>query len=102
MSEMIWLFALIAIGALAYRLRVRHRLLYGFGEITVSILLMIVAVYHIRPNDLLVSGSPLWQDLLRDFLLYTVAIYLMVRGLDNIEMGLPSSHWLRGTWLFRK
>jgi hypothetical protein len=74
----------IAIGLLLYRLRGARPLLYGIMEISVSILVIFVSI-----------GTPSTHPL-NKIVAIIGGVYILIRGMDNIEKGLPA-RW-RSPW----
>lgn len=73
----------LAAGILFYRLRCSVPLIYGIAEIIVAAVTMWLAIVHSA-------------DLGTKSLALVGAIYIMVRGLDNMDSGLPQE--LRALW----
>jgi hypothetical protein len=97
-----WLlfFVLIGIGIFFYWLRYRHRLLYGILEILVALVLLYVGIFPAETYALLIREPPRSDIVIAGVTkMVTVfgAVYVFVRGLDNIDTGLPSSTW-RKRW----
>ncbi len=74
----------IAIGLLLYRLRGKYPLFYGSTEVLVAILVIFVSIGTDTANPLNKIVGILG------------GIYIFIRGLDNVDKGLPHS-W-RGRW----
>lgn len=87
---------LVICGFAAYLFRARNRFGYGIVEFMTAIGLMVIAVFHPEPGHLLLSNGSPFGIFLSNSLSYAASIYLMVRGLDNMESDLPI-RW-RPTW----
>ena len=87
----------ILVGLFLYWLRCRHRLWYGGFEICFAFLLIFLAFFPHRPVFLAVTEAPplFWLD---SYVALIAGIYTLVRGLDNIDVGLPQSSSWRKTW----
>ncbi|MGD0027098.1 MAG: hypothetical protein ABSC37_21165 [Xanthobacteraceae bacterium] len=93
----IWIFLTVAFGLLFYGLRCRCQLVYGMFELVVALAVIVVTFYpHAQASPLLVEGPSWWGGPLSHIIGVTAGIYVMVRGLDNIDKGLPPK-W-RGKW----
>jgi hypothetical protein len=93
---LIGIFVTVTIGLLFYVLRCRRQLAYGLIELGFA-LAVIVLTFYPQTNYLLLEGGPSWLGWLLSKSVGTSAgIYVMVRGLDNIDKGL-SPKW-RGKW----
>jgi hypothetical protein len=78
----------IALGVYFYVVRCRWQLVYGAIEILAALVIIFVTFYP-QTNYLLLAESS-WQGwLLRKGVGALAGMYVMVRGLDNIEKGLP-------------
>jgi hypothetical protein len=87
-----WSLALLAIGVLLYRLRLRNRLWYGGLELLVAL----TALYFVLLN-LYQHEAPLtWELIVSRMVILFAAIYVTVRALDNIGAALPPA------WRFAK
>ena|SRR5215208_2165857 len=91
---------LIGLGVFFYWLRYKYRLLYGAVEILFSIILMSVGLFPAESYALVIKG-PTKSDIViaavTKFVTLFGAVYIFVRGLDNIDQALPSSTW-RERW----
>jgi len=77
----------IAAGLFFYRLRCRKRLWYGLVELAVAFVIIYLAFNP--PDTVLVEEKVSWLGMnLRMIVGLLAGIYVMVRGLDNIEQGL--------------
>lgn len=77
----------IAMGAMLYAWRGRSRLSYGVFEFVFAVLLLVSTFWPTFDYNKL---------LLTDYLKMGAAVYIMVRGLDNIGIGLKNTRW--STW----
>jgi len=84
MSHQITIAPCVAIGIGLYRLRGNNPTVYGIGEVLVSLVTILFSIAS-AANGLLATSLGLLGG-----------IYVMVRGLDNIDKGLPPS-W-RTSW----
>jgi hypothetical protein len=97
-----WFFFFLTIAAAIffYWLRLKYRLAYGCFEILVALGLIYVAIFPAETHALLIQG-PSPEDLAASRVTEAVtlfgAVYVFVRGLDNINTALPSSTW-RSRW----
>jgi hypothetical protein len=85
-----WVLALAVIGAYLYFLRCRYRLAYGIIEIVaalgiVTVSLITTVSVNVRPTTDYVLW---WASSFSPWLQLAAAIYILVRGLDNIGEGL--------------
>ena len=102
-----WFYVFLTIGIAIgfYWLRLRHRLWYAFSEILVALVLIYVAIFPAQTHALLTEGS--WPlDVATAWVTKIVtlfgAVYVFVRGLDNIDTALPSLTWrMRWCWVTR-
>jgi hypothetical protein len=78
-----------------YIVRCRWQLAYGAIEILAALVIIFVTFYP-QTNYLLLEESSWESWLLRKGVGALAGMYVMVRGLDNIEKGLPPQ-W-RGGW----
>ena len=90
MKSPFFVLAAVTIGFLLYALRRRRPFLYGSLEITVAFVSMIISIRASNIDDLTRALGIMG------------GVYIMVRGLDNLDRGLPM-RW-RGIWdiLFSK
>jgi hypothetical protein len=85
----------VILGVCFYVVRCRWQLVYGVLEIVAAMAIIFVTFYP-QTNYLLLQEFS-WQAwLLRKGVGALAGIYVMVRGLDNIEKGLPTQ-W-HGRW----
>jgi hypothetical protein len=96
----------VIVGGLAYWARCQHQFLYGVLEIVIALVVIVLTFapqtgFPQTASSLLVQGPSVWGVLLPKGIGASAGVYIMVRGLDNMEKGLPVS-W-RATWnrLFR-
>jgi hypothetical protein len=81
----------IAIAILFYWLRLRHRLLYAVAEILFALGLTVVAWFPAERHEMLAEESSTWDHTVAWVSQKTTlfgAIYVFVRGLDNLDVGL--------------
>lgn len=87
-----WALSLLPIAFSLYRMRHRSRLWYGGLELLIAL----TAFYFILLG-IIEAAKPMTMELVVGrMLIFFVAIYFMVRALDNIREGLGSS--LAGRW----
>jgi drug/metabolite transporter (DMT)-like permease len=97
-ANAIWITAAVITALILYTLRRRHRFPHGLMELAFSLGMFLLTIYPRSPRHLALEERPPWWGLLlstKAFPLLT-GIYVMVRGLDNIDEGL-SEKW-RGNW----
>jgi hypothetical protein len=71
----------LCLGAFLFAVRLRYRATYGLSEVVVG---LVIAAYRFEAN---ISGAkPISPDFLVAIL--TAAVYLVVRGFDNIHQGI--------------
>jgi hypothetical protein len=87
----------IVLGIAFYIMRCRWQLIYGIIEILVSLVVIFLTFYP--PTTYLVVAEFSWQGwFLSKSVGVLAGIYVMVRGLDNIEKGLSPARkakWMR-------
>jgi hypothetical protein len=90
----IWTILTIAVGLAAYWFRCWRQFYYGVVEIVVALVVIIFTFY---PQTYIVLTTdyvpPLWGSTLRKIIGASAGIYIMVRGLDNMDRG-PWPNWL--------
>ncbi len=92
----IWICVAISAGLSFYTLRCRNPLIYGLVELVVALAVIFLTFYP-QTTYLVLEGKPsLLGWLLSKGVGTSAGIYVMVRGLDNIDKGLPPK-W-RGKW----
>jgi hypothetical protein len=79
----------LAMGIFLYRLRCTHRFLYGIIEIVASLLVMYVTWVPQRSFQLLNQGTSLLGNYIITGIGVLTGVYILVRGLDNIDTDLP-------------
>lgn len=85
-----WVGALLVIGVYLYFLRCRHRLAYGVVEVIAAIGIVTVTLV----NTLTSFSRPIpnealwWASSFGPWLQLAAAVYILVRGLDNVGQGL--------------
>jgi hypothetical protein len=85
-------------GLFCYFVRCRQPISYGLIEIGVGLAIIFVTFFPQTPY-LLYDTPPWWGVQLSRFLGFIAGVYVIVRGLDNIERGLPSlSPTAHRTW----
>jgi hypothetical protein len=91
-EAMLWVYFVVSVlvGALLYWLRCRHRILYGMGEILVALLLLYLLFFPETPTEVGRNGwtgslGPVWGGDLSRAVTWFVALYALVRGLDNVD-----------------
>jgi hypothetical protein len=95
MTEILCIAATIIFGFIAYGFRRRSRFWFGVGEIIIAFIQIHLA--RIPTYDFLVTqGTNRFAELFYKTTPVILAIYLLVRGLDNIGEDLPRQ-WRR-TW----
>jgi Na+/H+ antiporter NhaD/arsenite permease-like protein len=89
--------AFVLVGFVFYTFRGQLRALYGFVELTASVVLVIGSITDF--SHLFITETSLIEppNLQPDILQLLAGIYVMVRGLDNIENGLPSG-FVKTSW----
>jgi hypothetical protein len=94
-----YLFVTIGFAIFLYWLRQQHRLWYGVSEILVALLIIALVFVPPRGWDFMRTASPasFWFLPLTKTVGIFAGVYAFVRGLDNIDAGLPSSTW-RERW----
>ena len=93
-----WLLLLIAISAGVgfYWLRYKHLLVYGLSEVFIAVVLMIVTIFPAETYNIIYnepSSSDVFIAWITRIATMFGAVYVFVRGLDNIDTALPSSTW---------
>jgi len=79
------LFSFFTLCIFAYWMREHRRWLYGVMEIFFALVLLVVTVYQSMRGS---AAPPGWSfPLVSDLAKYAAAIYVMVRGFDNIGQG---------------
>jgi len=76
-----------AAGLFAYFVRCRSLFWFGIGEIAVSLALATLIV-HPATSPLLIEEPSWWAFPLSRGVAIILAVYVLVRGLDNVEKGL--------------
>ena len=96
-------FACLPIGVAVFWFRCRQQFYYGLAEIVVALAVVFFTFYPHSANVVLVTGEtpPLLGYFLYQGLAVLLGIYIVVRGLDNMNQGrwpawIPHS-W-RATW----
>jgi len=93
--NMIFILLTVAAGLFFYWLRGRFRLIYGMCEIAVA--LAIISLTFYPPTYYLAYDMPSFFEMLLSKSVGVLGgIYVMVRGLDNMDMALPT-RW-HGLW----
>jgi hypothetical protein len=85
----------IFLGIVFYVMRCRWQLAYGVFELFASLGIIFVTFYP-QTNYLLIQESSWESWLLQKGIGALAGIYVMVRGFDNIEKGMPT-RW-HGRW----
>jgi hypothetical protein len=83
-------------GLFFYLVRSRWPLVYGIVEFAVALAIIFVTFFPQTNNLLLEQEPPWWGVQLTKLIGSTAGVYVMVRGLDNIERGLPPT--ARAQW----
>lgn len=92
--EVIGIFTAICVGLVLYGLRCRKPLIYGLLEIAVAVVIITLTFYP-QKSYLLLSEEPTWFGwLLSKAVGISTGVYVLVRGLDNVDKGLTAE--LRG------
>ncbi|TPD71270.1 hypothetical protein [Flavobacterium microcysteis] len=79
-SAFITVFSILILGLLLFYVRLKFRCVYGISEAAVGIFIAMHKVIFIEPSDLLTSEFYI--------AILTASIFLVVRGFDNIYVGL--------------
>jgi|SRR5579862_5191113 len=87
-----WALSMLPIAFSLYRMRHRSRLWYGALELLISL----TAFYFVLLGIIEVAKPMTMELVVGRMLIFFVAIYFMVRALDNIRQGLGSP--LAGRW----
>ena len=90
----LWSLALLALGVLFYRLRMRNRLWYGSFELLVAL----VASYFILLNLYQHAPRLTAEILVSRMIILSAAVYVIVRALTNIGEALPSAGRFTKIW----
>jgi hypothetical protein len=85
LAIVLWGVALLAIGVLLYRLRLRNRLWYGGFELLVTF----VASYFVLLNLYEQATSLTMEIIVSRIIILFAAVYVMIGALDNIGEALP-------------
>jgi hypothetical protein len=74
------------------------------GEIIVALLIMFLTFFPHGPVVIITEYEPpFWDKLATKTVAIFAGVYAFVRGLDNINTGLPSSSWrTRWDWLIKR
>lgn len=99
--SVIYFILTVAAGLFFYRVRELHPFWYGTGEIVVA-LAMIYLWYSPPVNFLLADEMSAWGLALSRSVSLVLGIYLLVRGMDNVDRDLPPSWRLWWNQLFPK
>jgi hypothetical protein len=83
-------------GVLAFWVRCRHQFWYGLCEIVVALIVVILTFFPQTGSLLLIEGPSLLGWFVSKGVGANAGVYIMVRGLDNMDKDLPVT-W-RGTW----
>jgi drug/metabolite transporter (DMT)-like permease len=94
MAALGFLFTVLA-GLVFYRLRCRHQFWYGVLEIVVGIVIIFLTWFP-QTTVLIVAEPSFFGYLLSKGTGILAGVYILVRGLDNMERGLPQDR--RSTW----
>jgi len=98
----VWVLVTIGLGFFFYGLRCRQRLYYGLTELAVA-LIIIFLTFHPPAIYIISDDYSFWGGLLSKGVGFLAGVYALVRGLDNIEQGLPPhfrAPW--GRWFYGK
>jgi hypothetical protein len=82
----------IALGFFFYALRIRRRLAYGLLEVLAAVLVIYFVFFPIENSYLMIAEadiSPI-ERLLSMSAGMLAGVYILVRGLDNIDQDLPA------------
>src|SRR5436309_5453299 len=90
MMKFLLLAVFIFLGFAFYLLRRRHRLAYGLIEVGIGIVVISLTIFP-QTSYLLLQEEPLFGWLLLKSAGVSAGIYVLVRGLDNVEQGLTKS-----------
>jgi hypothetical protein len=91
-SSVIGILVTVCLGLFFYGLRCRWQLAYGL--VLAVALAVIFLTFYPQTSYLLLNADPPWGGwLLQKSVGVTSGIYVMVRGLDNIDKGLCPSTW---------
>ena len=91
----IFILLTVCAGLFFYWLRGRFRLIYGMCEIGVALVIISLTFYP-QTHNLLIQMPTFYEILLSKGVGVLGGIYVMVRGLDNMDTALPT-RW-RGIW----
>jgi hypothetical protein len=80
----------IILGFVFYLLRRHYRLAYGLIEVGIGIVVIFLTIFP-QTSYLLLIEEPLFGWLLLKSAGVSAGIYVLVRGLDNVEQGLTKS-----------
>lgn len=87
----------IGTGLVFYFMRCREPLVYGLVEVVVGMAIVVVTFFPQTPQ--ITWLNPTWGASLPKLIGFSAGVYVMVRGLDNIERGLGDfSPTVRRTW----
>jgi hypothetical protein len=97
---LIWIVLAIAAGLATYWFRCWNLFYYGACEIVVAVAVIFLTVYPQSGTALITDQSvpSAWGVLLSKSVGISAGIYIMVRGLDNIDKGRPWPKWLPRNW----
>jgi hypothetical protein len=98
-----WLYFFLAVvsAICLYWLRCKYRWAYGAIEIVVALALVCLAIFPEGPivlvtdNSLIPSPS---EQYLKKILTLLAAVYVFIRGLDNLDTGLSTTSWGGASW----
>jgi hypothetical protein len=99
---LLWILATIIAALFFYRLRSRCRWLYGLIELAVGVVILI-ATFYPAESGLLLAEQPYWGWgwLVSRSVGVLSGIYVIVRGLDNFDKGMPP-HWARARCMWTR
>ena len=98
--NVVWFFLTVIVGVAFFLLRRQIRWLYGVIEIIVALLVIFFSFFPVA-NTLTDEGSYGFGSsiyLTSAIVGRLTGVYILVRGLDNVEAGLSRSCWLYVWW----
>ena len=95
LSGFFWCAAAVPFAIAFYRLRGRNRLVYGAFELVIGFAALYVGLLNIMRSGQLIS----FERVATTMLVIFVALYFMVRALDNIGGGLKPGSKAEARWL---
>lgn len=96
-----WILGLLTVGTYLYFLRCRHRLVYGLIETAAAIAIIAVTLVSVLNGigyKREAVGRFLWMEGVAPWLQLAAALYIFVRGLDNMGEGLKQHPRILECW----